>query len=198
MASIVKDMNGGLKSFLDEQAKFPGTLTVDITTFDTVVEKPNSFAAVSDVKFPVIVPRGGTALYDALGSTVVSLGESLAKLPEERRPAKVIVLVITDGQENSSQEYRGKEGADRVKALVETQRNDFQWEFIFLGANIDSFDVAGGLGFAKGATINYGANAGDVSNVLRSTSSYVNATRSGLAANFTEEDREESVANLTK
>ena len=86
MASIVKDMNGGLKSFLDEQAKFPGTLTVDITTFDTVVEKPNSFAAVSDVKFPVIVPRGGTALYDALGSTVVSLGESLAKLPEERRP----------------------------------------------------------------------------------------------------------------
>lgn len=198
MATIEKDMNGGLKTFLEDQRKEPGTLTVDITTFDTTVETPNKWAAVDDIKFPVIVPRGGTALYDALGQTVVSLGESLAALPEERRPGKVIVLVVTDGQENSSREYRGKPGADAVKALVETQREDFQWEFIFLGANIDSFDVAGGLGFAQGSTINYGANSGDVSNVLRAASAYVTTTRSGIATSFTQKERDESVANLKK
>jgi uncharacterized protein YegL len=190
MSSIKNDMNGGLETFLADQAKEPGTLKVDITVFDHEVQNLFEDVSVSEVEHPVIWPRGSTSLLDALGGTVERLGRKFAALDEDKRPGKVIVLVITDGGENSSTEYTN----DVVKTLVKNQTDEFKWEFIFLGANIDSFHVAGNLGFAKGSTINYTANAGGVDSVLRAASAYVTTTRSGLSTSFSEEDRTQ--ANL--
>lgn len=192
MSSIEKDMNGGLQTFLAEQAKEPGTLVVDITTFDTQIETPFEDASVADIKFPVIVPRGGTALYDAIGQTVVRLGEKFAALEEDKRPGKVLVIVVTDGQENSSKEYRGKEGAEAIKALVERQQDEYQWGFVFLGANIDSFAVGGGLGFRADATMDFVASSAGVGGLTRSLSGYTSAYRGGEDAAFTEKDREDA------
>lgn len=195
MWSIERDMNGGLKSFLDEQKALPGKLLVDIVTFDTEIDQAYSSATVDDIKFPIIAPRGGTALQDAIGQSVVKLGEKLASLPEDERPGKVIVMIVTDGQENSSHEFAGKDGSDRIKQMIETQRSNFQWEFLFLGANIDSFAVGGGFGIPQGAIINYTADGGSTQSVLRSASAYVGNTRSGLAASFTDADRQAAGGN---
>lgn len=193
MSTIAKDMNGGLEEFLKEQAEFDGTLLVDITTFDGEVETIAEDAKASEVSHPIIVPRGSTALNDAIGVTIAKLGERFAKLEESQRPGKVIVMVVTDGGENSSREYT----TAQVKELVTRQQDEWKWEFMFLGANIDSFNVAGGYGIAKGSTINYAASAAGASSVLRSAGEYVTRTRSGLVADFTEEERAATMGNLS-
>lgn len=190
MWNLADDMNGGLKEFLREQDKLPGTLKVDVTTFDSVVETPYYDADVSQVKFPVIVPRGSTALYDAIGQTVVALGERLAARHEDERPGKVLVVVVTDGQENASQEYVGQQGADRIKELVERQQDEYQWGFVFLGANIDSFAVGGGLGFRTDSVLDYAATPEGTTSMLRSVSVAASAYRGGGEAAFTEQDRQ--------
>ena len=189
MWSIERDMNDGLRAFLEEQGKLPGTLKVDITTFDGTVEQVLTDGSAEDVKHPIIFPRGSTALLDAIGVTVVSLGERLAKLDEDERPGKVVVMIVTDGQENASHEYTNA----KIKELVTQQQDQYSWEFLFLGANIDSFSVAGAWGISKGSTINYAASTAGTQSVLRSASAYVTSTRSGLDATFTDEDRDSAL-----
>jgi len=192
MSTIAKDMNGGLEEFLKEQAEFDGTLLVDITTFDGSVETVAKGVKASEVSHPIIVPRGMTALNDAIGITVANLGERFAKLEESQRPGKVIVMVVTDGGENSSSEYT----TEKVKELVTRQQDEWKWEFLFLGANIDSFNVAGGYGILRGSTINYEASAAGANSVIATASAYVTRTRSGLEADFTEEERAATMGNL--
>jgi uncharacterized protein YegL len=186
MGHIQKDMNGGIRQLLADQAKEPGTVVVDIVTFDTVVENPYTGVRPDDVKSDIIVARGGTALNDALGMTIVRLGEELAALPEDDRPGHVIFVVVTDGEENSSREYT----APQVKALVEEQQEKWGWTFLFLGANIDAFAVAGGYGIIRDHSINYAATAKGASSVIATASAGITRTRSGLATDFTDEERE--------
>lgn len=184
MSSIARDMNGGLQTFLDEQDKLPGELIVDLVTFDDKIDIADSLF-VKDIQHPIIRPRGGTALLDAIGRGVGNLGERLSKRAEEHRPGKVIVMVVTDGMDNRSIEFT----APVLKKVIDTQTNEFGWEFLFLGANIDSFSVAGELGLRKGSTINYDATSDGTQSVLRSASAYVGATRGGTQAAFSDEDR---------
>ena len=173
MAGIADDMNGGLEEFLKEQDALEGTLRVDMVTFDSVVEQVITDGKVEDIKFPVIVPRGSTSLNDAMGVTINSLGERFAKMDEIERPGKVIVLVITDGHENSSREYT----AHQIKELVTRQQDEWKWDFVFLGANIDSFSVGGGYGIRGGSTLNYTASAAGVASMLRAANEYVTTSR---------------------
>lgn len=180
MSSIAEDMNGGLKTFLEEQDQLEGILLLDVTIFDTQVEQIVRNGTVSDVVFPVIIPRGGTALNDAIGVTVNSLGEQFSKMAEDTRPGKVIVLVITDGMENSSREYT----APQIKELVTRQQDEWEWDFVFLGANIDSFAVGGGYGMHAGGTLNYESTSAGVASVLRAASEYVTTSRTMGNASF--------------
>lgn len=187
MQFIKDDMNGGIKSLLAEQINQPGDLTVSVVTFDTSIEEPYVFIPAQDVIDgpDIIVPRGGTALLDAIGVTVTRTGEVLAHRDEDDRPGKVIIVVVTDGMENSSQEWK----IDAIKALVEKQQNDYGWEFVFLGANMDAVQVGGSFGFRKGSTITYAANAGGTDSVLRSAGGYISKSRAGAAASFSDDDR---------
>lgn len=189
MFSIADDMNGGLKTFLQEQDALDGTLTIDITTFDSEVETPHQQADFDQIIWPVIDPRGMTALYDAIGITVDNLGKRLAAEKEEARPGKVLVVVVTDGAENSSREYT----ADQIKALVQRQQDEYQWGFVFLGANIDSFSVAGGLGFHASSTMDYLATAGGTASVMRSMTKAASAYRGGESLSFSDEDRKDAL-----
>lgn len=187
MQSIKDDMNGGIREFLREQASQPGELTVSVVAFDTKIEEPFVFMPAQDVidGDDIIQPRGGTALHDAIGRSITSTGEVLAKMDEDNRPEHVIVLIITDGQENASREWTG----DGVKKAVTEQTEKYGWEFVFLGANLDAVEVGGGYGIPKGSTITFAANAGGTDSVLRGMSGYVSKTRSGKAAEFSDEDR---------
>lgn len=185
MNSIKDDMENGLNAFFEEQAKLPGVCLVDFHQFDTDYETVYQDKPVAYAK-AVLKPRGLTALNDAIGKTAASLGDKLEAMEEDLRPGKVIVVVVTDGFENSSREWT----VEDVKKVVETQENEFGWEFVFLGANMDAVAVGTGYGFNPGRTLTY-----DTSNVAAasaSLTSYTTSTRSGVRSVFTDEDREEN------
>lgn len=186
MGHIQKDMNGGIHQLLADQAKQPGAVVVDIVTFDTVVENPYTGVRPDDVKSDIIVARGRTALNDALGMTIVRLGEELAALDEDDRPGHVIFVVVTDGEENSSREY----STAQVKTLVTEQTEKWGWTFLYLAANVDAFATGAGYGFARDHTIGYVADNQHSQSVIATASAGVTRTRSGLAADFTDEERE--------
>jgi uncharacterized protein YegL len=189
MTSIEGDMEPAIHGLIAEQAKLPGELHIDVTTFDTTIETLYVDVRPDEVKGRIIVPRGGTALNDALGSTIVRLGEKFANMPEEDRPGTVILAVITDGQENASREYT----TEQVKALVEKQKAEFNWAFTFLGTGIDSFAVAGGYGISRGETLNFAANMS--SDAIVAASVYMGATRAGVATEYSEADRDAAMGS---
>jgi hypothetical protein len=136
MESMRSEAEQGINQLLADQAKIPGRFTVTIVQFDSEVETVSRM----DV-WPApyqLVPRGMTALLDAVGSEIVATGEDLTSLPEDSRPAKVVFVVVTDGQENSSHDW----DLDRVRAAIGKQKADYQWAFQFLGAGESAWQGA--------------------------------------------------------
>lgn len=185
MSSIAKDMNGGIATLLAEQAKLPGALAVDIWTFDDHVEHPFDWVRPDDVKVDVILPRGRTALQDAVGSAIVSIGERLASMDEDDRPAKVIVCVVTDGHENASREYT----LERVRDLITMQTERYGWEFMYLAANVDAFATGGAYGFRAGQTMSYAPTSQGADAVIATASAGITRSRLGQTADFTDAER---------
>lgn len=186
MATIASDMNGGITQLLADQAKLPGTIRVDITTFDDKIEHPYQDVTPEQVTGPVLVPRGMTALNDALGQTIVTLGERFAALVEDDRPGTVIFVVVTDGAENASHEYTDQQ----VRALVLEQQERWNWQFIFLAANIDAFATGTHYGFSQAQTMQYAPTAHGAAQSFAAASAGVTRTRSGLDADFTQDERD--------
>lgn len=175
MQSIKSDMEGAIQNLLDEQAKLPGKLIVDVTLFDTKLEFPVVGETPDKIETAGLIdPRGMTALFDAIGVTTAKLGERLAQLDETERPGHVLVATVTDGHENSSREF----DASAVKALIKTQTDEFSWDFIFLGANIDAAAVGATFGLAEAQTMNYTADATGSGLAGAAMSGYVTQTRS--------------------
>jgi Mg-chelatase subunit ChlD len=189
MAGIRDDMIGGLTTMLAEQAAQPGILTVDIVTFDDVIEWQCSMADPASVKV-VLEPRGGTALFDAIGMSVLQFGRILEALPEHARPETVQVVVVTDGQENSSREYR----PEAVRALVKQQTDKYQWDFVFLGANQDAVLTGTTLGFEAGSSMTYAARPDKVGTMNSTLNRYVRDVRSKTKRGFTETERRDAGA----
>jgi uncharacterized protein YegL len=141
MESIKDDAQGGFNSFIEEQKKLPGEAALTLVQFDTEYETVHENKPLKDVPPYTLVPRGWTALLDALGMTIAKVGERLAKTPEEQRPGKVLVVIITDGQENSSKEYT----KEKVFEAVSHQREKYKWEFQFLAANQDAIQAGASI-----------------------------------------------------
>lgn len=198
MSSIKTDTEGGFNTFIEEQKKLPGRCLVTLAQFDDHYDVVYSNLPLSDVPKLTLLPRGSTALFDAIGKTVVAKGEELAALSESERPAVVEVLVLTDGWENASREWTG----DRVKELVEKQTNQYNWKFTFMGSNQDAVLVGGTLGFTAGNSLTYsGQNVGVAfANAARSSVSYRGSVASGAtydvataASVFTDDERDASI-----
>jgi hypothetical protein len=151
------DVAGWYKTFIEAQRQGEGQCSVSLATFDTgsydEVIQWSDLSGVPDTF--VLEPRGGTPLLDSVARSINNLGKRLSEMKEEDRPSKVICIIQTDGQENSSKEY----SLARVKELVETQQKTYSWDFLFLGADIDAFGVGAGLGVASASTARYGNNS---------------------------------------
>ncbi len=173
MSSIKKDMEGGLDQFFEDQKKEPGKATVTLTQFDTEYEVVYAGKDLKDVPKAEVTPRGGTALFDAVGRTIHDVGARLAKLDEADRPGRVIFLIITDGNENSSKEF----GSAQIVALVKEQTEKYNWCFVYLGANQDALAVAKGMGINLAQ--NYTADAAGAQGATRGMSKGVSSYRSG-------------------
>jgi len=128
MADIKDDAQGGINTLIAEQFEEDGQLTVTLSQFDDHFEdvvrmsgKPFSYK---------LSPRGSTALLDAVGKEITRTAQELDALPQALRPSKVLFVVVTDGQENASNEFT----LATVRASIETQRKDHGWTFQFIGA----------------------------------------------------------------
>jgi len=142
MSSIANDMRGGFASFVEEQRGVVGVCLVTMVRFDHEYELVYEARPIAEVPPLDLLPRGSTALLDAVGRTIVSVGERFHRMREEDRPSKVLFVIITDGQENASQEYRRA----RVAQMIQRQRDVYRWDFVFLGCTENTIAAAADLG----------------------------------------------------
>lgn len=197
MNSIKDDTIGGFNQFIEAQQKEDGKATVTLAQFDTEYELVEDFTDLGEVPLlteETFVPRSMTALQDALGRTINSVGAQLAALEEDERPSKVLICVMTDGMENASREF----SPDEVKKMVEHQTEAFKWEFVFIGANQDAVITSGQLGFEAGKTMTYAANAKGTKGAYDSLTTNVSTLRSARGGqavaqsmNFSAEQKKE-------
>lgn len=159
MWNIAKDAIGGFNSFLSEQKEVEGDANITMAIFDhdyEVIHDNVNLEEVEELTSEVYYPRGGTALYDAIGRTMQSVGARLNETPEDERPENVIVAILTDGEENQSTEY----SAEKIKEMIKHQEDKYDWTFMYLAANQDAFDVGRTFGMSDYNSINFNANSG--------------------------------------
>ena len=181
MNSILKDTIGGFNGFLQSQKETPGEATFSLTTFNTAVMLDYGFkdiASAEELTVDSYRPGGGTALYDAIGMTIVGCGKKLADMDETLRPEKVIIVILTDGEENSSREY----SYEAVQKLIKEQSEVYNWEFVFLGANLDAVALGATLGIKGGMSMTFAANSDGASAALHSMGTKMSAYRMSSVA----------------
>lgn len=159
MGSIAPSAVAGFNEFLRDQQATRGQARFTLVLFDEEYEVPADALPIAEVtplkNGRTFVPRGSTALLDAIGRCVDSLGARLATLPETDRPAKVIVAILTDGEENASRQHTWATVSERIRH----QRDVYGWEFLFLGANQDAIATASKINIAPANTATWAADA---------------------------------------
>jgi uncharacterized protein YegL len=153
MSSIVDDTIGGVNTLIKEQAKDAGEIKLTIIQFDNNYEVFVAGKPVKDVPLldkTTYVPRGSTALLDAIGRTINEVGLRLSLIREEERPSLVLFVIQTDGQENASHLFT----SDKIKEMIAHQKDVYKWQFLFLGADQDAFQGMS-LGLSKSSVYNY-------------------------------------------
>jgi hypothetical protein len=182
------DVIGGFNRFLEDQRKAPGEATMTLVLFDTtyaVVHSGKDLRSVPPLTDDTYVPAGCTALHDATARAITESGKFLADLPEDRRPGKVVCVIITDGQENSSVETK----LEQVREMIRVQRETYRWEFMFLGVGLEAFE--GGQQLEVKTSGKVGLTAQCFAAAAAATSDAIRSYRSGEASCcvYTDEQR---------
>ena len=154
MGGLETDTIGGYNSMLAKQQEVEGECHITTVLFDNNYELLHDridIKAVSPISEKEYQVGGSTALLDAIGRTIQKIGNAQKHTADDYRAEKVMFVIITDGEENSSREY----SAEKIKAQIERQKEKYGWEFIFLGANIDAIETAGRFGISADRAQNY-------------------------------------------
>ena len=191
MQSIQSDAEGGINSFIEQQKQEPGEANVTLVQFDTDYEFVHSGVPIRQVPAFKLVPRGSTALLDAVGRAINETGTRLAAMDESQRPGLVVFVIVTDGEENSSREFT----RDQIRKMVEHQQSAYNWQFTFLAANQDAFAAGGSMGIAQDGIAAYsmGKVKGTWDAAAKKMSRMRKAAGEGTAVDnkFTDEERGE-------
>jgi hypothetical protein len=152
MGSIAQSAREGFNEYLQEQLKGEGQTWWTLTTFNS---RPwTRFAVIPGEEVRPLgndySPNGMTALYDAVGRSVTKTRAFLDSLKPDDRPEDIIVVILTDGMENASRRWN----LSAVAGLI-TDAEDDGWQFVFLGANLDSQSVARHMGMRKAAVVDW-------------------------------------------
>lgn len=155
MAGLEKDTIGGFNAFLERQNRHKGETLVTAVLFDDEVETLWNGVDARNVTLTRedYCVRGTTSLLDAIGRTILDVGNRLSRTEKASRPGNVIFVITTDGMENSSVEFT----YSRVKELIRHQEEKYSWQFIFIGANIDVAKEAESLGIQEDQAFNFEA-----------------------------------------
>jgi len=177
MSSIIENVRKGFNKFLKEQKNSGNKINFSLMFFDNDFYMPYNNVNINDVKKltkNTYYARGGTALYDAIGSSIENYIDDLGDTPKNERADKTLFVILTDGEENSSTVYN----KDFVKNLVTDMRENIKTEFIYLGANQDACFVAESMGMSSNNAFNYDATNDGITtayaNVSNATSYYSN------------------------
>ena len=154
MAGLEKDTIGGFNSLIEKQKKEEGEAYISTVLFDNYSEVIHDRVSIGEMQ-PMTEKeyyvRGCTALLDAIGGAIRHIGNVHKYAREEDRPEKTLFVITTDGMENSSRRY----SAEKVKSMIQHQKEKYGWEFLFLGANIDAVGEARRFGIDEACAVDY-------------------------------------------
>ncbi|WP_102349043.1 vWA domain-containing protein [Bacillus sp. Marseille-P3661] len=153
MAGLERDTIGGFNTMVQKQSQLEGETYLTTVLFDHCYEILWNGVKAQDVTLTEedYFVRGSTALLDAVGKTIIDVGYRLSQTREEKRPGKVIFVITTDGLENASREFT----YEKVRELINRQQEKYNWEFIFMGANIDAVKEADSIGIKLEHAFNF-------------------------------------------
>ena len=158
MAGLEGDTIGGFNAMIEKQRGEPGEAVISTVLFDNETEvihdrvSLDRVPALTEKEYDV---RGCTALLDAVGGAIHHIGNVHKYAREEDRPEKTLFVITTDGLENASRRYT----YEKVRAMLERQREKYGWEFLFLGANIDAAREAARFGIRADCAADYHADS---------------------------------------
>ena len=158
MAGLEEDTIGGFNAMIEKQRQEPGEAVVSTVLFDsesTIIHDRVDIQRVAPMTRKEYYVRGCTALLDAVGGAIHHIGNVHKYAREEDRPEKTLFVITTDGMENASRKFT----YDRLKAMIERQKERYGWEFLFLGANIDAAKEAARFGISEDRAANYNADS---------------------------------------
>ncbi len=158
MAGLEKDTIGGFNSMIAKQRKEPGEAYVSTILFDNhceVIHDRVDIQKIEPMTQEQYYVRGSTALLDAVGYSIHHIANVHKYAREEDRPEKTLFVITTDGMENASREYN----YEKVRKMIEHEKEKYGWEFIFLGANIDATREAARFGISEDRAANYHADS---------------------------------------
>lgn len=158
MSGLENDTIGGYNSMIMKQKKESGSANVTTVLFDHSYEVLHDRVNLRDLK-PMTKEeyyvRGSTALLDAIGLTIEKMIRVARHTAEDKKAEHVMFVITTDGMENASQEF----SYERVRRMIEHQKERYNWEFIFLGANMDAMATAERFGIHRDRSATYKADS---------------------------------------
>lgn len=158
MSGLESDTIGGFNSMIEKQKKQDGECIVSTVLFDDesrVIHDRVSLDEIRPMTEDDYFVGGCTALIDAIGGAIHHIGNVHKYARPEDVPENTIIIITTDGQENASHRY----SSNKVKQMIERQKDKYGWEFLFIGANIDAVETAKRYGIDRNRAVNYNADA---------------------------------------
>jgi hypothetical protein len=211
---MIKSTIEGFNSLLAKQKAEPGECKMTVVLFDGDRSNPASayemrydgenIQLVEELTEDNFIPKGMTALYDSIGRTVDSIKTRLSNTPADERPGKTIVAIITDGEENSSVEYK----KDTIKKMIEVMEKEYNWTFMFIGAGIDAMADGTAIGASLYNTVSFASTSGDTIKAYNKMSSVLSRSRGmdmatysvskdSLVADTPDDDDSDTIVNTT-
>ena len=180
MAGLEDDTIGGFNAMLAKQKGEEGEAVVSTVLFDNeceVIHDRVDIQKIEPMTRKEYYVRGCTALLDAVGGAIHHIGNVHKYAREEDRPEKTLFVITTDGMENASRKY----SYEKLKAMIQRQKETYGWEFIFLGANIDAAKEAARFGIHADRAVNYNADAVGTAVIYEAVSEAVCSVRASKA-----------------
>ena len=186
MAGLEEDTIGGFNAMIEKQKREPGEAIVSTVLFDNesvVIHDRVDIQRIKPMTRKDYYVRGCTALLDAVGGAIHHIGNVHKYAREEDRPEKTLFVITTDGMENASRRFT----YDRLKAMIERQKERYGWEVLFLGANIDAAREAARFGISEDRAANYHADSEGTNVIYETVSEAITQVRccaAPLSANW--------------
>ena len=176
MAGLEDDTIGGFNAMIEKQKRESGEALVSTVLFDNdseVIHDRVDIQKIEPMTRNEYYVRGCTALLDVVGAAIHHIGNVHKYAREEDRPEKTLFVITTDGMENASRKY----SYDRLKAMIERQKEKYGWEFLFLGANIDAAKEAARFGIGADRAANYHADSKGTNVIYETVSEAITQVR---------------------